>query len=101
MKSAEVLVSKQNFIKSSLGDITKHYTFDKEKIVGSGGYGSVVCGVKINSGEKRAIKIIKKTSVSQTSDFANEIEIMKGLVKYSFSKNPLKSHKPLKTLKTP
>lgn len=83
MQKAEVLL-KKNFIKSSLGDITKHYSFDKDKVVGSGGYGSVVCGTKIGTNEKRAIKIIKKTSVSHSADFANEIEIMKQLVINSY-----------------
>lgn len=81
--SSDVLVKKQLFIKSSLDDITKVYSFNKDKVVGSGGYGSVVVGTKIDSNEKRAIKIIKKTSVTRASDFANEIEIMKSMVYYS------------------
>lgn len=80
VEPAEVYVKKLNFIKSSLEDITKVYSFNKDKVVGSGGYGSVVVGIKAETNEKRAIKIIKKTSVSHSSDFANEIEIMKKMV---------------------
>ena len=82
MQSAQPLVKKQMFIKSSMEDISKRYTFDKDKLLGSGGYGSVVVGIKNDSNERRAIKIIKKTSVSHASDFENEIEIMKNLVRH-------------------
>lgn len=79
--SADIVIKKHDFLKSSKGEnILNYYTFDKDKIVGSGGYGSVVVGVNNNTKEKRAIKIIKKSSVSHSNDFANEIEIMRGMV---------------------
>ena len=81
MESADVVIKKHDFLKSSKGEsITKYYNFDKDKIVGSGGYGSVVVGTQKDTNEKRAIKIIKKSTVSHSSDFVNEIEIMKNLV---------------------
>lgn len=81
MESADVVIKKHEFMKSSKGEsITKYYNFDKDKIVGSGGYGSVVVGTHKDTNEKRAIKIIKKSTVSHSSDFVNEIEIMKSLV---------------------
>lgn len=58
-------------------DITSIYKFDKE--LGSGGYGTVYLGINKLTGEKRAIKAIKKTSVDNQEAFRDEIKILMGM----------------------
>lgn len=55
-------------------DVSKDYTFDKE--LGSGGYGTVYLAYHNESGEKRAIKTIKKSDVEDASVFKHEINIL-------------------------
>lgn len=54
----------------------------KNKLIGSGTYGTVIKATLKGTSQKRAIKIIPKKKVKNPERFKNEIEIMRKLVHY-------------------
>jgi calcium-dependent protein kinase len=70
-------VSRSVFIKEARGSIHGNYEFIEE--IGSGAYAKVIEAVHKVSGASRAIKIVKKTAISDESriHFINEFEILR------------------------
>jgi calcium-dependent protein kinase len=74
MARASVLLDRKWFVTSREDDIRGHYDLSKE--IGAGGFGRVLLGTHIESGEVRAIKLIQKDKLENDQTFKTEIEIM-------------------------
>jgi len=77
MAEAKVVIKKQWFVNSQVGNIKDDYEFYEE--LGSGAYGSVYKAKHKELGEIRAIKTIPKNRIKDYESFKNEIEILKTL----------------------
>ncbi|EGR30641.1 protein kinase domain protein [Ichthyophthirius multifiliis] len=75
----DILVKKQWFIKSMNGKIDDYYDMKNKKQLGSGQFGSVIEVNQKGSDLRRAVKIIKKSSIENQQMFQNEINIMREL----------------------
>ncbi|CEL97997.1 unnamed protein product [Vitrella brassicaformis CCMP3155] len=71
-------LSRDKFILSSEGPLTRYYDLEKKNI-GQGTYGSVCKAVNKSTGAVRAIKTISKSQVKNIERFRTEIAIMKQL----------------------
>ena len=78
-KTSEFIVETSGFIGKRTGSIIDHYNFSNK--LGSGAYGSVRIGIHKVTNQKRAIKTIQKSSISedmrQKTKFFNEVDILK------------------------
>ena len=59
-----VIIKKKWFINSRSGGPKNYFDFDHSKELGKGSYGTVVKAIDKITKQKRAIKIIPKTSIS-------------------------------------
>lgn len=78
-KTSEFVVETSGFIGKRKGSIKDHYIFSTK--LGSGAFGSVRLGIHKASNQKRAIKTIQKSSISEDmrekSQFFNEVDILR------------------------
>lgn len=71
--SANVTINKSNFIAYKKGSVSKEYTFGKT--LGSGSFGQVRLGTHLQTGQTRAVKILKKSEQDEEKLFL-EVDIL-------------------------
>lgn len=73
-----LLLNKEHFISDKTGDIHNYYELSS-KPLGEGAFGVVFLGTEKETGNQRAIKVIKKDKIKNLQRFQNEILALKTL----------------------